>query len=232
MTPVSELVTIPASYLDLGLRLLLAAMFGGIVGFERETHDRPAGLRTHMLVCVGSALLMVVSITVAAAFWDNGPADPARIAAQVVSGIGFLGAGTILREGATIRGLTTAASLWVVAALGLAAGAGLYVAAGIATVGTVATLSLLSRVENYWFYRHHSRLIRIRIVDKPGQLGAVAQTLGRHGVNITTVNLQPADGGDVVIEFRVQLPKHFNRAALNADLLLVEGIRELKLEEL
>lgn len=102
------------------IRLLLAGLMGGIIGLERESHGRPAGLRTHIIVSLGSCLIMLVSIY---GFEDAGNRDPARLAAQVISGIGFLGAGTILREGATIIGLTTAASLWVVAGIGLAMGA-------------------------------------------------------------------------------------------------------------
>ena len=102
------------------VRLLVAAALGALIGLEREIHDHPAGMRTHLLVSVGSAGFTVLSIF---AFPAPG-ADPARIAAQIVTGVGFLGAGAILKEGATIRGLTTAASLWAVAAVGMAAGAG------------------------------------------------------------------------------------------------------------
>ncbi|NLN06375.1 MAG: MgtC/SapB family protein, partial [Firmicutes bacterium] len=103
---------------ELILRLFVSVLLGGLVGLERERHNRPAGLRTHILVCLGSALIMIVSFAgFSGTFGFSG--DPARIAAQVVSGIGFLGAGTILRQGGFVRGLTTAASLWVVAAVGL-----------------------------------------------------------------------------------------------------------------
>ena len=113
------------------IRLLLAAFLGGIVGIERGSGDRPAGFRTHILVCAGAALFMLVSMY----GYDDYPMhgeefprnrDSSRIAAQVVSGIGFLGAGTIMHEGVTVRGLTTAASLWMISAIGLAAGAGMY----------------------------------------------------------------------------------------------------------
>jgi len=115
---------------ELLLRLLLAALLGGLIGLERNIHGRPAGLRTHMMVCLGSALYMVVSILMPtinphATF----PNDPARVAAQVVTGIGFLGAGVIIKDGLRVRGLTTAACLWVTAAVGLAAGAGFYLIA-------------------------------------------------------------------------------------------------------
>jgi putative Mg2+ transporter-C (MgtC) family protein len=118
------------------LRLLLAATLGALVGLEREIHDHPAGMRTHLLVSLGSAGFTVLSI---AAFPSPG-ADPARVAAQIVTGIGFLGAGAILKEGLSIHGLTTAASLWVVAAIGMAAGAGAWVTA--LTITAIAIVSL------------------------------------------------------------------------------------------
>jgi putative Mg2+ transporter-C (MgtC) family protein len=123
---------------DLGyaLRLLLAALLGAAVGLEREIHDHPAGMRTHLLVSLGSAGFTVLSI---AAFPGPG-SDPARVAAQIVTGIGFLGAGAILKEGVSIHGLTTAASLWVVAAVGMAAGAGAWVTA--VTITVIAIVSL------------------------------------------------------------------------------------------
>ena len=126
-------------------RILLAAFLGGLIGLERSTGDRPAGLRTHVLVSTGSGLLMVVSV------YGNGGImsswDPSRIAAQVVSGIGFLGAGTILHEGLTVKGLTTAASLWIVSAIGLAAGCGMTVIAIFATLLTLITLISIRGLE-------------------------------------------------------------------------------------
>lgn len=118
------------------LRLLFAAILGAAIGLEREIHDRPAGMRTHLLVALGSAAFTILSIS---AFPAPG-ADPSRVAAQIVTGIGFLGAGAILKEGLSIHGLTTAASLWVAAALGMAAGAGSWVIA--LTVTLIALVSL------------------------------------------------------------------------------------------
>jgi len=109
------------------LRLLLSAFFGGLVGMEREANNRPAGLRTHVLVSLGSTLIMMISIDAFRGMGASGNGgEPARLAAQVVSGIGFLGAGTILRDGTNIKGLTTAASLWVCGGIGLAVGSGYY----------------------------------------------------------------------------------------------------------
>jgi putative Mg2+ transporter-C (MgtC) family protein len=125
-------------------RLSLAAVLGGAIGFERELRDREAGLRTHLLVCLGSALFTIVSAYGFREFLTSGDqvirADPTRIAAQIVTGIGFLGAGAIIRQGLTVRGLTTAATLWVSAAIGIAAGAGYYSGAIIGTVVTIVAL--------------------------------------------------------------------------------------------
>ena len=132
--------------LDLLLKLLLAVLFGGAIGLEREINGKPAGLRTNILICVGSALLMDLSVSIGV---QNGVrfGDPARLAAQVVSGIGFLGAGTIMQARGAVIGLTTAATLWVVAAIGLTVGAGNYLegAGAAALVGIV--LSGLGAVE-------------------------------------------------------------------------------------
>src|SRR4051812_44253434 len=126
------------------LRLSLAAALGGAVGFERELREREAGLRTHMLVAVGSALFTIVSAYGFHEFLTSGQsvvrADPTRIAAQIVTGIGFLGAGAIIRQGLSVRGLTTAATLWVVAAIGMASGAGYYSAAFITTAVVILSL--------------------------------------------------------------------------------------------
>src|ERR671939_403593 len=121
------------------LRLSVAALLGGAIGLERELRERGAGLRTHLVVCVGSALFTLVS-----AYAFVAPrVDPTRIAAQIVSGIGFLGAGAIIRQGLSVRGLTTAATLWLVPAIGMACGAGYYDAAVIATIGGILTLGPL-----------------------------------------------------------------------------------------
>jgi len=129
------------------LRLFLAAALGGIIGFEREKHHRGmAGFRTHILVSVGSALIMLVSMYIFDIYAGKVPVDPARIAAGVVTGIGFLGAGTIIRSGESVRGLTTAASLWTVSGIGLAVGCGFYIAAWATAIIAFSTLYFLRKV--------------------------------------------------------------------------------------
>jgi putative Mg2+ transporter-C (MgtC) family protein len=133
--------------LELALRILVAAVLGAAIGIERERHDHPAGMRTHLLVAVGSATFTVLSIEA----FKAPAADPARIAAQIVTGIGFLGAGAILKSGGSVKGLTTAASLWAVAAVGMAAGAAAWGVAIAATVIVVVSLWPLHEIERRFF---------------------------------------------------------------------------------
>ena len=129
--------------IELTLRLVVALLLGAVIGWERELQRMPAGFRTHALVSLGSAIFTLVS-----AYAFTGPlSDPTRIAAQVVSGVGFLGGGAILHYGGTVRGLTTAASLWAVAAVGMAAGAGLFVVAAVSSVLVIVALEVFQRIE-------------------------------------------------------------------------------------
>ncbi len=147
---------IPAAWSDSYLvRLIVASVFGALVGLERDIHGRAAGLRTNLLVSLGAALFMIISEAVAGSFGGDSSAtairsDPTRIAAQIVSGIGFLGAGAIIKNGFSIRGLTTAASMWTVAAIGMAAGAGYYELAGVATIAALISLIVLNRFERLY----------------------------------------------------------------------------------
>ncbi|MBD3426151.1 MAG: hypothetical protein GF409_02850 [Candidatus Omnitrophica bacterium] len=150
------------SNLDILIRLIVSVVLSGLVGIEREIHGRAAGLRTHILVSVGSTLFMICSILVADNYSDVGTVDPARIAANVVTGIGFLGAGAIIRYGASIRGLTTAASIWAIAAIGLAAGAGLYMAALITTLVVIMVL-ILSRLEERMELKQPGKRLFVRL---------------------------------------------------------------------
>jgi putative Mg2+ transporter-C (MgtC) family protein len=194
------------SDLEAVLRLGLSFLLGAVLGLERETHDRPAGLRTFILVAVGSTLVMIVSLSLKDLYVGVPGVDPGRIAAQVVTGIGFLGAGTIMHEGPSIRGLTTAAGLWVVAAVGLAVGAGFYLIATSATAMALVALTLLARVErSYIGIKGYGRLIVVAS-DQPGQLGRVASLLGERGIDIKDIRLTPREENLVEIELRVKSP--------------------------
>lgn len=165
---------------DVLIRLLMAAVFGSVIGFERERLLWAAGIRTHMVVCVGACLIMIVS---AFGFGDsltsrNVVLDPSRVAAQVVSGIGFLGAGAILARGEIVRGLTTAASIWTVAAIGLAVGGGLYFAAGVSTAVIILILAGIKPLEEA--YRARNQSCRLKIDTANGYLSPemLKETLG------------------------------------------------------
>ena len=139
------------SDLEIVTRILTAALLGGLIGLEREAAKRAAGLRTHTLVSVGSALIMMTSIHIYELYVGIASVDPSRIAAQVVSGIGFLGAGTIIRSGKSVSGLTTAATLWVVSAVGLAVGCGFWKAAAFTTASVLMGLILFGKIVHRFF---------------------------------------------------------------------------------
>jgi len=206
-------------------RLLMSALFAGFRGLERESHGRPAGLRTHILVAVGSCLIMLLSIYGFGARWVN--RDPARLAAQVISGIGFLGAGTILREGATIKGLTTAASLWVVAGIGLAVGSGFYPGAIAATIIAVMSLFFLEKLEKR-FFSPQIVTLEATVSDQPGQLGEMCSIIGHHGFSIRSIDLERDDStGSAIVSLQVE-GRHPDRPdKLLEDLRQMSGMRKI-----
>jgi putative Mg2+ transporter-C (MgtC) family protein len=186
------------------LRLALAAVFGGAIGLEREFREREAGLRTHMLVSVGSALFTLTSAYGFREFLvHNGGgvirADPTRISAQIVTGIGFLGAGAIIRQGLAVRGLTTAATLWVVAAIGLAAGSGYYSAALMTTVVVVFLLWPMRYVARRLFERPHEHRLSVQLAAG-STASAVVEALERLGVRIESFELGDEDALDLLLD--------------------------------
>ncbi len=180
---------------ELFFRLVLACVLGGVIGYERQSRRKSAGLRTNMLVCLGSCLVMLLSQQLYREVEGLTNADPARLAAQVVSGIGFLGAGAIMKEGLTVTGLTTAACLWVVAGVGLAAGAGYYSGALIATALVFVTLGSLSRLDE-WVDHEKNFSLSIYTVDKPGQVMKISSCLEDLQLRIRGIKLK-ADEDEV-----------------------------------
>ncbi|HHW09536.1 MAG TPA: MgtC/SapB family protein [Firmicutes bacterium] len=218
------------TYGEIVLRLFTAVVLGGLVGLERESHGRPAGFRTHILVCLGSSLIMILSIygfaSLSAADGGFRTYDPGRLAAQIVSGIGFLGAGTILKEGATIRGLTTAASLWVIAAIGMAVGAGAYFAALATTFFITLTLWAFSKLEHSFAPSKRQVVLAMDIMDQPGQLGAIGSLLGSRGINIRGVDITPSSISDkhTHLEVVIDLPAKANRLDITEEIMKLPGI--------
>jgi putative Mg2+ transporter-C (MgtC) family protein len=194
---------------DLAVRMLIAAIIGAAIGLEREIHEHPAGMRTHLLVALGSAIFTVLSIYGFEGVQANGVSpsvDPTRIAAQVVSGIGFLGAGAILKYGTSIRGLTTAASLWTAAAIGMAAGAGEWVIAAVGTFIVVFSLWPL----NAFVARLHkpgTRSLKVRLeVGRLEAVGDVSRLLADRRVDLAGINSQRIGKGRYEVELELRLP--------------------------
>jgi putative Mg2+ transporter-C (MgtC) family protein len=198
-----------AEQLDISLRLLVAAVLGMVIGLEREIHAHPAGMRTHLLVSLGAAAFTVVSIFVfETPPSPNGtiPTDPSRVAAQIVSGIGFLGAGAILKYGGSVRGLTTAASLWATAAVGMAAGGAAWIVAAVTTaiivfsLGPLNVLATRIRLGSASLYRLEL------IVGRLEALGEVSRSLTTKKIEIAGVNSQRLGKGRYEIELDLRLP--------------------------
>lgn len=192
-------------------RLLLITVLAGCIGYERERHGRAAGLRTHILVGVGSCLIMLTAMDLMETLAGRIAVDPTRLAAQVVSGIGFLGAGTILRFRASVRGLTTAASLWAVAAIGLAAGSGFAFGATTATIIVLVALFGLSRLER----RLRKDWYRTLVIESRGSsedLIRLRAVLSEYDVEIRDFNVRRTDQSET--------------SRLDLDLKLLSGVDE------
>ncbi len=222
-------------YFHIFIRLFLALILGGVVGFEREQNNHPAGFRTHILVSIGSALFMLISIY---GFTDyisgeNISFDPARIAAQVVTGIGFLGAGTILRHGFTVTGLTTAASLWVVAGIGMAVGAGMYYSSILATIFVLISLAVLTKFDSFIASKRQLVQIKVTVFDRPGKLGEIATKLGERKINVRSVSIideEISENGDeiVTIVFLLRIPKNEDIPEIVDDIKHINGVKEIQ----
>ena len=214
------------------LRLALAAVLGGLIGVERELREREAGLRTHLLVALGSALFTIVGAYGFDAFLNTGAsvvrADPTRIAAQIVTGIGFLGAGAIIRQGFSVRGLTTAATLWVVAVVGLAAGAGYYSVAVITTAIVlmafyplrIIAFKILSR-----FRPEDGRLLVALPVGEPP--GRIVDEVERLGARISSLDVTQ-EGDRRRLELVVVLPRDTPIPRLVSQIADLENVAEVR----
>ncbi|MEN6413898.1 MAG: MgtC/SapB family protein [Veillonellales bacterium] len=211
---------------EIALRLVAAAVLAGVIGYERQSHHKSAGLRTHILVAVGSCLIMVLSINIYQSVQGQTNADPTRLAAQVVSGIGFLGAGSILKEGPTIKGLTTAASLWVVSGVGLAVGSGYYTSALATTLLVFVTLTILAKMEHRMCSDRAFSLTVITI-DTPGQLGLISVALGEAGGSIRDIKIEEQEHL-LVVTFALRFRREVNQEKLIADLSQLNGVMSVK----
>jgi putative Mg2+ transporter-C (MgtC) family protein len=211
--------------LDLGFRLVLSAAFGAAIGVEREINGPPAGMRTHLLVSLGSALFTVLSIYGFGPGTQATPVDPTRIAAQIVSGIGFLGAGAILKEGLSIRGLTTAASMWATAAVGLAAGAGQYILATVATVIVIFSLWPLSRLSDR-LRGLEKRLLTVRMrLTGLESLVEVFEAITARQVEIVGVSTKRTATGQFEVQLDVRVRSTSDLPAAIQAVSAIDGVR-------
>lgn len=213
------------------LKLLLAVLLGGIVGYEREYQSRPAGLRTHILVCVGAALVQITSINYFRFNKPVGEVDPMRLGAQVISGVGFLGAGTILKEKGSIKGLTTAASLWVVACIGLAVGSGLYIEAIFTTIIIYISLVSFKRIERNVAKGSGYYTLKITVINEPKMLGRITKIIGDLNINIEGVETENINDNLTTFDLTLILPSKVNINAL-LDNLNIEGIKGININKL
>lgn len=212
--------------LEMAARLLLAVLLGGFIGYEREHTNRPAGFRTHILVCAGAALVMATSEYMVGRY-SISAVDPARLGAQVISGIGFLGAGTIIRDGVNVRGLTTAASLWAVSCVGIAVGCGFYLGAVIATILIFITLITLKKAERRFSRRNRFRTIIIESENISGQVGIVTNLLEKSSIEIKNIQLYKSKDGTQMIKLLVKLPGGAMDVQTLNELQAIEGVREV-----
>ena len=212
---------------EIFIRLTAALIAGGAIGFERERDSQPAGLRTHMILALGAALVTILSITMGARY----NSDPARLAAQVVSGIGFLGAGAILRFGFNVKGLTTASTLWTTAMIGLVIGYGFSLVAVFAVLIMLIVLTLVERFEKKFVRVNVIRTVVVEVQDREGILREVRKTMTKIADAIIVFNVQKSVKNKYM---RLEIIARFNRSEKIEDLVEVitsiNGVRSIKIE--
>ncbi len=210
------------------MRLLIATILSGVIGYEREIHGRAAGLRTTILVGVGSCLIMITSMNLHILYQGISPVDPSRMAAQVISGIGFLGAGTILRFHASVRGLTTAAGLWAVAGIGLAIGCGFYASAFLATAFIFIVLVALSHFERR-ITRATDKTLNVEAVggiDILSEITNAVKDLDAEIKNISVSHLPKSNSFNVSMNLQLFAVKMNDK--ITTSLLRVKGVTSVK----
>ncbi len=227
-------------WIEIVCRILLALAIGAVIGWDREKSQRPAGLRTHILVCVGAATCMMVGYYGLEQAHGQGSVDPTRMASQVISGIGFLGAGTILREGFSVRGLTTAASLWTVACIGLAVGIGYYFGAIFAAVMVFLMLTLGERVEHrVTFYARNKAFFTIESTKTVKTMAGIQRIIREHKLHSSEMKITDrlTDQGEHIsyLIFQLEERSHQNKVRweeILKEMRSVEGITGVEMEQL
>ena len=204
METTMDLSALALTPLEIALRMLCAMLIGVVIGTEREFTHRPAGMRTHMLVALGACAVMITSQALFYQYRIYGATpDPARLSAQVITGVGFLGAGTIMKEGPSIKGLTTAASVWAVACLGVAAGGGYYAIALIGTVCILVTLVIFEWLQRKLMTdRYESHLFSVTCTRVGETLGRINALASRLNGRITGIQIEEKDPEEFEIQFK------------------------------
>lgn len=216
-----------SSFLEILSRLVLTVILGGIIGYERESENRPAGFRTHILVCMGAAIVMITSEFMYKEFGAHIDIDLSRMGAQVVSGIGFLGAGTIIREGFNVKGLTTAASLWAVSCVGLAVGIGFYVGAITATALIYITLIVLKKIERQFSIKKQYKSIFIETEPSPDIIFNLTGIFSKYQLLIRNIEyIKGETDNSITLKFHVKPPHDFRLEDIMLDICNVSGVRK------
>ena len=217
---------------DMILRICMGFLAGAIIGFERSHRRQVAGLRTHILISTGATLLMLLSIYLPQQFSASRTGDPGRIAAQVVSGIGFLGAGAIIRLGNNVRGLTTAASLWFVAAVGLAIGGGMFLLAAVAEALGLITLLLLNIIEKKIFPTARYKMIEISYKDMVPNTKDTMEIIKESGIQVQSrdINQGSKDRG-TKLKLLVRIPDSVDIAAIARSIKALGNIGKVEIKE-
>jgi putative Mg2+ transporter-C (MgtC) family protein len=212
-------------------KLILSLIAGGLVGLNRERHKQPAGFRTHILICLGSTLLMVLSIYIPQTYFDFKNGDPGRIAAQVVTGIGFLGAGAIIRLGTNVRGLTTAASIWLISAIGLSIGAGLYVISLVVVVFALFTLVVLERAERKLMPQLSLKTIALEFNSDNFPESKIKEILKKQNIHLNDMNVSIYNNGTNHTEFKmiVKVPENIRMSELLTLFNSLDKIKAVKI---
>jgi len=221
-------MTLTTPVLDILLRLGLALILGGVVGFERERDSQPAGLRTHMILVLGACLAAIISEEMGARFGS----DPTRLAAQVISGIGFLGAGAILRFGFNIKGLTTATTLWTMAIVGLAVGFGYYLLAALTTVFMIIILTIMNVIEKKFVRIHLIRNIVVDVDYQDGIIRTVRKAISNIAEKVVSFSVRKSVRSS---RLRLTIVAQFRRSESVEDLVellsKIEGLRSIKIDQ-
>jgi putative Mg2+ transporter-C (MgtC) family protein len=218
-------ITLPVA----AVRLIAAVVAGALIGLEREAHAKPAGFRTYIIICMGAALLMILSVYVPQRYFPQG--DPSRIAAQVVTGIGFLGAGAIFRLGVNVRGLTTAAAIWTTAAIGLVFGAGMFAVGAIALILVLITLTVLDLVETRLIGGSEYRSLLVVSDRRPGQIRRITEVLTRHGVPARKLSVaEHLEEGRIEVRAVARVERGIDVRAFFDEVEAIEGIQHIEIE--